>query len=149
MAFSTLFNYFWGNTTDHLGHVVPRYGMTAQRRAYPWTISAWESLISDYDPFTLPFMQRSKYLDLVEVAPNPNAITPPTLSSLPPYGATTFSPAVPGGRLDIKWGPAKRARLTCLIVLAVWEESVSKSLLLRSEERRVGKECRSRWSPYH
>ena len=23
------------------------------------------------------------------------------------------------------------------------------SLLLRSEERRVGKECRSRWSPYH
>ena len=23
------------------------------------------------------------------------------------------------------------------------------SRLLRSEERRVGKECRSRWSPYH
>ena len=23
------------------------------------------------------------------------------------------------------------------------------STLLRSEERRVGKECRSRWSPYH
>ena len=23
------------------------------------------------------------------------------------------------------------------------------SLRLRSEERRVGKECRSRWSPYH
>ena len=23
------------------------------------------------------------------------------------------------------------------------------SELLRSEERRVGKECRSRWSPYH
>ena len=22
-------------------------------------------------------------------------------------------------------------------------------LILRSEERRVGKECRSRWSPYH
>ena len=22
-------------------------------------------------------------------------------------------------------------------------------ILLRSEERRVGKECRSRWSPYH
>ena len=26
---------------------------------------------------------------------------------------------------------------------------VMKKLLLRSEERRVGKECRSRWSPYH
>ena len=24
-----------------------------------------------------------------------------------------------------------------------------RELLLRSEERRVGKECRSRWSPYH
>ena len=36
------------------------------------------------------------------------------------------------------------------------ESKISKSLLLgcalaeaRSEERRVGKECRSRWSPYH
>ena len=26
---------------------------------------------------------------------------------------------------------------------------VKKKNLLRSEERRVGKECRSRWSPYH
>ena len=26
---------------------------------------------------------------------------------------------------------------------------VSHRYLLRSEERRVGKECRSRWSPYH
>src|SRR5690349_25003128 len=25
----------------------------------------------------------------------------------------------------------------------------SKNVLCRSEERRVGKECRSRWSPYH
>ena len=23
------------------------------------------------------------------------------------------------------------------------------NLIIRSEERRVGKECRSRWSPYH
>src|SRR3989449_4853632 len=26
---------------------------------------------------------------------------------------------------------------------------IEPSLLVRSEERRVGKECRSRWSPYH
>ena len=25
----------------------------------------------------------------------------------------------------------------------------SKGVVFRSEERRVGKECRSRWSPYH
>ena len=28
-------------------------------------------------------------------------------------------------------------------------EFVPNGILLRSEERRVGKECRSRWSPYH
>ena len=28
-------------------------------------------------------------------------------------------------------------------------ESSSQSTMARSEERRVGKECRSRWSPYH
>ena len=28
-------------------------------------------------------------------------------------------------------------------------EAVRQILLDRSEERRVGKECRSRWSPYH
>ena len=26
---------------------------------------------------------------------------------------------------------------------------ISVHFMLRSEERRVGKECRSRWSPYH
>ena len=26
---------------------------------------------------------------------------------------------------------------------------VAKQSVMRSEERRVGKECRSRWSPYH
>ena len=31
---------------------------------------------------------------------------------------------------------------------AIASQSKSK-LQLRSEERRVGKECRSRWSPYH
>ena len=32
-----------------------------------------------------------------------------------------------------------------------WGEAllVAEDILQRSEERRVGKECRSRWSPYH
>ena len=39
---------------------------------------------------------------------------------------------------------AERARLHALLEkLVVWKNSS------RSEERRVGKECRSRWSPYH
>src|SRR2546422_8604219 len=31
----------------------------------------------------------------------------------------------------------------------VWQRRAVALLLPRSEERRVGKECRSRWSPYH
>ena len=31
----------------------------------------------------------------------------------------------------------------------IYKEDVYKEHGLRSEERRVGKECRSRWSPYH
>ena len=36
---------------------------------------------------------------------------------------------------------AKEAKVTIL--------NISKYKFERSEERRVGKECRSRWSPYH
>ena len=31
----------------------------------------------------------------------------------------------------------------------VWRSNIDNNLKIRSEERRVGKECRSRWSPYH
>ena len=44
------------------------------------------------------------------------------------------------------------ARIILIPVKAVlkyiWAVKIKK-LLTRSEERRVGKECRSRWSPYH
>src|SRR5438093_9970898 len=33
--------------------------------------------------------------------------------------------------------------------VAAWKEAGSELECRRSEERRVGKECRSRWSPYH
>ena len=35
------------------------------------------------------------------------------------------------------------------LALEAFIEAVTTSLQKRSEERRVGKECRSRWSPYH
>ena len=34
-------------------------------------------------------------------------------------------------------------------ILGIVGESGSGKSVTRSEERRVGKECRSRWSPYH
>ena len=36
-----------------------------------------------------------------------------------------------------------------LVFLHTKYEDDAKRILTRSEERRVGKECRSRWSPYH
>ena len=56
---------------------------------------------------------------------------------------------------------APRTRFACLVaarneeaVIGALVESLKKqdypdALYDRSEERRVGKECRSRWSPYH
>ena len=44
--------------------------------------------------------------------------------------------------------PFASAVLT-LPVLAMLYHRENRIRLTRSEERRVGKECRSRWSPYH
>src|SRR3989441_10170477 len=52
----------------------------------------------------------------------------------------TMNLSFPGARMKVvaaDAGPFERE---------TWVESV---VIARSEERRVGKECRSRWSPYH
>ena len=49
--------------------------------------------------------------------------------------------AVTPGKLVGLLGPNGSGKTTLM--------KISAGLLQRSEERRVGKECRSRWSPYH
>src|SRR5256885_2795421 len=49
------------------------------------------------------------------------------------------------GALDREKQLAVVAQLTQLVSTAAGDETLKD----RSEERRVGKECRSRWSPYH
>src|SRR5256886_3842473 len=44
------------------------------------------------------------------------------------------------GRLSRKMAPALRR---------IYDQMPEPKWVIRSEERRVGKECRSRWSPYH
>ena len=39
----------------------------------------------------------------------------------------------------------RRGELICVFP----EDDITRNGVMRSEERRVGKECRSRWSPYH
>ena len=55
------------------------------------------------------------------------------------YEATGKSLPIFGERIETPFGPAAgpNSQLAQNIIAA------------RSEERRVGKECRSRWSPYH
>ena len=53
-----------------------------------------------------------------------------------------------GGQPEREIPFAKPGNLTKVIAVASGKGGVGKSAE-RSEERRVGKECRSRWSPYH
>ena len=48
----------------------------------------------------------------------------------------------------IEIDPAKIAITSQFLFLAM-QGFMYYPMLIRSEERRVGKECRSRWSPYH
>src|SRR3712207_8378593 len=63
---------------------------------------------------------------------------------------TTVSTAWWTGRVE----RGLRVRQSVVPMLGFGEEAtvtieIINNALLRSEERRVGKECRSRWSPYH
>ena len=45
--------------------------------------------------------------------------------------------------------PEFKAGDTITVAYKIVEGTKERIQLYRSEERRVGKECRSRWSPYH
>src|ERR1044072_3093314 len=68
-----------------------------------------------------------------------------------PYFAVTASAAslVTGWAM---YGSVETKMVVCwvaLVLFANWVSCRSAMEAARSEERRVGKECRSRWSPYH
>src|SRR2546428_1100114 len=47
------------------------------------------------------------------------------------------------------WGTPCVEHLRGDFSFAIWDAAKKELSCARSEERRVGKECRSRWSPYH
>src|ERR1035438_1506974 len=76
----------------------------------------------------------------------------PALLTTPPGGGFTavtaiFPPATAANRKSIK--PAKYSPRAAIEGFGNLRMLTKYSALDRSEERRVGKECRSRWSPYH
>ena len=52
-----------------------------------------------------------------------------------------------GSVIDVANQPVKHQNKMLVIILGIGILAVG--IIARSEERRVGKECRSRWSPYH
>ena len=68
------------------------------------------------------------------------------------YGPTTIigdtSIHINDGEFVSLLGPSGCGKSTILKMIAGLAEP-STGTVRRSEERRVGKECRSRWSPYH
>ena len=61
------------------------------------------------------------------------------------------------GKVITVWGsPGSGKSMFCCILAKALTRDKRKAIIInadmnvpRSEERRVGKECRSRWSPYH
>ena len=54
------------------------------------------------------------------------------------------------GEILLEWGSISEQQVQqALSVASGSGRRLGEALVERSEERRVGKECRSRWSPYH
>ena len=68
-------------------------------------------------------------------------------------GAMALSLAACGGSASTSTAASSAAASAVPVLPVLWQRLLFLSglpiLFLRSEERRVGKECRSRWSPYH
>src|SRR3989449_146864 len=58
-------------------------------------------------------------------------------------------PVIPSGSLGLDLALGTGGLPRGRVIEIYGPESSGKTTLMRSEERRVGKECRSRWSPYH
>ena len=73
-----------------------------------------------------------------------------TLMRLAQSAATFPVPRVPPGNYHEVMACLNRAWGTELVLCGIRQFVNEDELIrVRSEERRVGKECRSRWSPYH
>src|SRR3712207_9586463 len=94
---------------------------------------------------SLAQMLAEKGIRANSVAPGP-IWTPLIPATMPEEKVESFGQQVPLGR------PGQPAELAPVYVMLASDEASYVSgarVAVRSEERRVGKECRSRWSPYH
>src|SRR3712207_7995101 len=68
--------------------------------------------------------------------------------ALPISGSPVFLYRTPGS-IFANTGVLLGGGRTMFLLGVLWGQFSERWAIKRSEERRVGKECRSRWSPYH
>src|SRR2546430_2903145 len=104
-----------------------------------------ESLVSSYDVFFF-FQAEDGIRDLTVTGVQTCALPiSRCLEHLGDLSVGARQTGADGPRRDRSRGRRRRARAGARVCLADYARHRSR----RSEERRVGKECRSRWSPYH
>src|SRR2546425_13297660 len=91
-----------------------------------------------------PFFEYSTRIGFAPVTFHVIVVEPFTVNVSPPFGAITRAAPVIVRLIELE--VMTGVSLSTTRTLAVVEAAVAGT---RSEERRVGKECRSRWSPYH
>src|SRR2546430_15363912 len=136
-----------GVTTSHVPAIGAALDNGKSQDAY------WGPMFAGYD-FSKRWIAQQKP-DVILLFYNDHA-TAFSLDIVPTFAigcADHFTPA------DEGWGPRPvpvvqgHAELACHIAQAGIQQdfdlTIVNSMDVRSEERRVGKECRSRWSPYH
>ena len=86
----------------------------------------------------------------LEKSPEPKLFlyNPELFQSINPFWVIALTPMVVGF-FSLLRKKGKEPTTASKIILGIFIPSLSYLMQLRSEERRVGKECRSRWSPYH
>src|ERR1035441_7572363 len=139
---------FWGLwTTDALksiGMVIPVLSLILVLRAWRslgWHAEGtWWGLVILLAIMVVIWVQQRATLIMV-VSPQWSTLLPPLSLVLVAYGSGVVL-LLGGGRLY---------RAALFPILLLWFANPVPHIFgsLRSEERRVGKECRSRWSPYH
>ena len=109
-------------------------------------------LVADDDPndaFLLrrAFRQTCASCTVTHVSDGERAIE--YLSGRPPFDDPASAPVPDLLLLDIKMPKLNGFDVLAWLNGRPYLEQLPVIMLSRSEERRVGKECRSRWSPYH
>src|SRR3712207_9287058 len=82
------------------------------------------------------------FFDCVHDMADPAAAIRRAHDALAPGGSVMMVEPMAGERVGDNLNPVGRVYSAASVLICT-------SNALRSEERRVGKECRSRWSPYH